>query len=348
MAPAFFWSGERMQSRISLEPGLSIMRVASNLAGLCVLRNARDLVGLVCGHYLRIGLTHIRFIDDGSSDDSYEFLSRLARKEKRISVTRLSTPIFRQQELMSETANELQRCGFTMILPFDIDEFWHVSGPLLEARYARHSEISFSGRWINFVQNQTETQAAPARLLNVKYSAPALDDADQDAVTSFRRPFVCVSETKVAFKAARPVQLDWGQHRLLIGPEYRDPSRYEIFHLPFRCRGEILTRALDHEPRRALMRDSASNAWQSLFFREAVLANRIDELWHANSADSDGFLNCGGERIPLVRDYRLRSVLLKAAAYLALRHPWVLVSRPTIGNYYSTARIAGGRLPAKH
>ena len=141
------------------------MRAASNLAGLCILRNARDLIGLVCGHYLRIGLTHIRFIDDGSTDGSYEFLSRLAHREKRISLMQVSAPIFRQQELISEAANDLQRCGFTMILPFDIDEFWLVSGPQLEVRYAQHPEISFSGRWINFVQNETATKATPARLL---------------------------------------------------------------------------------------------------------------------------------------------------------------------------------------
>jgi hypothetical protein len=322
--------GVRCGSRIvvGLAELLGIMRAASNLAGLCILRNARDLIGLVCGHYLRIGLTHIRFIDDKSSDDSYEFLSRLARKETRISVMQVSAPMFRQQELISETANELQRCGFTMILPFDIDEFWLVSGPQLEARYAQHPEISFSGRWINFVQDGTETKATPARLLKVKYSAPALRDADQDTVTSFRRPFVCFSTRKVAFKATRPVQLDWGQHMLKTGPRHNDPFCYEIFHLPLRSRGEILTRALDHEPRRALLRDSSTSAWQSLFFREAVLADRTDELWRGNSADSDGFLNCGGERIPLVRDYRLRSTLLKAAAYLALRHPWVLGSPP--------------------
>jgi Glycosyl transferase family 2 len=301
------------------------MRAGSNLAGLCILRNARDLIALVCGHYLRIGLAHIRFIDDGSTDGSYEFLSRLAHREKRISLMQVSAPIFRQQELISEAANDLQRRGFTMILPFDIDEFWLVSGPQLEVRYARHPEISFSGRWINFVQNETATQATPARLLSVKYSAPALGDVNQDTVTSFRRPFVCFSTRKVAFKATRPVQLDWGQHALITGPECSDPFCYEIFHLPLRCRSEILTRGLDHEPRRALLRNNPTSAWQSLFFREAVLANRTDELWHTNSADSDGCLNCGGERIQLVRDYRLRSMLLKAAGYLALRYPWVLI-----------------------
>ena len=301
------------------------MPVASNLAGVCIVRNARDLIAFVCGHYLRIGLTHIRFIDDGSSDGTYEFLFQLARHEKRVSVAQVNAQEFRQGELMSEAAAELVHRGFAIILPFDVDEFWNISGPLLEDRYARHLEISFSGHWINFVQSRRVTRATPARLLGVKYSAPVLHDANQATVTSFKRPFVCFSTTKIAFKTARPVRLHVGQHSLETGPQHSDPTRYDIFHLPFRCKDEIAVRALDHEPRRAPLRQHASIAWQSFFFREAYLTSRTDDLWRANSADSDGFLNCGGERIPLAHDYRLRTVLVKAIGYLALRYPRCLL-----------------------
>jgi hypothetical protein len=50
------------------------------------------------------------------------------------------------------------------------------------------------------------------------------------------------------------------------------------------------------------------------------LAGRTDEIWLANSADGEGFLNCGGERIPLIRDRRLQALLLKSYAYLAMHH----------------------------
>jgi len=296
------------------------MRVARNLAGVCVVRNARDLIGLVCGHYLRIGLGHVRFIDDGSSDGTYELLSRLARKEKRISVSRVSNAEFRQAELISEVANELLRSGFSIILPFDSDEFWNVSGAVLEKRYARSPQIMFRGQWINFVPSERATNPQQLHLLCIKHSAPILDDADEDTITTFKRPFVCFTTWKIGFKAVSPVELGVGQHALNKGPKECDSIRYQIFHLPFRNRSELIKRALDHEPRRAPLRNSPHDSWQSHFHREAVLAGRTDDLWRANSADGNGLLNCNGESIALNRDHRLQTIILKSYAHVALRY----------------------------
>ena len=137
------------------------MRIAKGVAGICIVRNARDLIGLTGGHYLRMGLGHIRFIDDESSDGTYDLLLRLASKERRISVSQVTHGEFRQAELMSEAANELICRGFSIILPFDVDEFWNVSGPMLEKRYAADPEITFNGKWINFVQSGKATTAWP-------------------------------------------------------------------------------------------------------------------------------------------------------------------------------------------
>jgi hypothetical protein len=295
------------------------MSIAKNLAGICIVRNAQDLIGLACGHYLRIGLAHIKFIDDGSTDGTYELLTRLSRQEKRISVARVNHTVFRQAELMSEGATELIRRGFSIILPFDADEFWNVSGPDLERRYAPSSEIAFFGQWINFVHRETATMRR-YYLLGVKHSAPVLADSNEATITTYRRPFVCATEAKVAFKARRPVELNKGQHALVAGPSERDPTDYEIFHLPLRNKNEIIKRGLDREPRTAPLRDSPSLGWQSRFHREAVLADRADEVWRANSADKDGFLNCNDERIALKRDRRLQMILAKSYAYVALRY----------------------------
>lgn len=300
------------------------MRVATKLAGVCVVRNACDLIGLVCGHYLRIGLGHIRFIDDGSIDGTREFLVRFARNEQRISVQLADKAIFHQAELVSEAANELIRRGFSMILPFDVDEFWNVSGPALQKHYANNAEIAFRGHWINFVQGGEAKSAGPFYLLRVKYRAPVLEDASQDNVCSFKRPFVGVTTTKIGFKAVRQIELDVGQHNLATGPQECDARRYEIFHLPLRNRDQIAARGLDHEPRRAPLRGHPLVSWQSLFHRQAVLAGRTDDVWSANSADRDGFLNCGGERIALRRDRRLQRLLLNSYAYVALRYRMLL------------------------
>jgi hypothetical protein len=269
---------------------------------------------------LGIGLTHIKFIDDGSSDGTFEILSRLARQEKRVSVLRVSNTQFRQADLMSEAVNELIHHGFSLILPFDADEFWNVSGPALESRYSSYREITFSGRWNNFVKRVSTTKVRPFYLWDVKYRAPYLDDANQESVTAFRRPFVCSTATKIGFKASKPVRVSQGQHSLEAASLEHDTHSYEIFHLPFRNRNEINKRALDYEPRRAPLRPNPSTSWQSFFHRQAVLAGRIDDIWRANSADRNGFLNCNGERVPLIRDRRLQRMMLKGYAYVALRY----------------------------
>jgi hypothetical protein len=135
-------------------------RIATHVAGVCIVRDACDLIGLVCGHYLRIGLAHIRIIDDGSTDGTHEFLRYLAGKTPRLSIVRVDDTQFRQAELMSDAANELICQGFQIILPFDVDEFWDVNGPRLEERYAWDREIIFRGHWINFVQTTKATEAS--------------------------------------------------------------------------------------------------------------------------------------------------------------------------------------------
>jgi hypothetical protein len=288
-------------------------------------RNACDLAGIVCGHYLRIGLGHLRFIDDGSSDGTYRLLSELARKEKRISLHRVNNTEFYQAQLMSEAANELIQAGFSLILPFDVDEFWDVSGPALERRCADRSEIAFTGRRTNFVHSTTATRARRWYLVGVKHSAPILADAIPDTVMAYKRPWVCATlPSKVGFKTARAVELDKGQHRLIVGPTEIDDHPYEVFHLPLRNKSELMKRAVDREPRVAPLRSHPKIGWQSTFHHQAALAGRIDEVWLANSADANGFLNCYGQPIALRRDIRLRTLILKSYAYVALRYGMLL------------------------
>jgi len=156
--------------------------------------------------------------------------------------------------------------------------------------------------------------------LRVKYSAPVLDDASEEAVNSFKRPFVCFTTTKIGFKSLQSIELTAGQHSLVKGPKESDFTRYEIFHLPLRSQSELLKRVLDHQPRREALRRAPSKSWQSRVHYEGVLAVRTEEIWQANSADRYGFLNCNGERIALHRDRRLQQIIAKGLFYFALRY----------------------------
>lgn len=54
---------------------MAIGRYSPSVAGACVVRDARDIIPSICGHYLRVGPALIAFIDVGSTDGTFEFLS---------------------------------------------------------------------------------------------------------------------------------------------------------------------------------------------------------------------------------------------------------------------------------
>jgi hypothetical protein len=302
-----------------------MLPVAEKVAGVCIVRDARDLIPFLCGHYLRIGFDHVAFIDDGSSDGTFEFLSRLARRTQRVSVKRVFENEFNQRIHVTETANALIATGYEIIVPFDADEFWCVEARGLEELLATQSNIAFNGEWVNFVQRRKRLLPRPFDLFGMTFRAPALADANQATVTGFLRPFVSYVEKKVAFKTNSAVEVSLGQHVLLSGPDKFCDKIFEIFHLPIRSRSEIEKRGLNHEPRRAKIRADSGESWQSVFHREIVLAGKADAVWAANSADRNGRLDVYGTPQELTRDGRLRHLLILAATHLLVHfRTWAL------------------------
>ena len=223
---------------------------------------------------------------------------------------------FKQNELMNAAVNSLVEAGYQIIVPFDSDEFWDIDVKDVVRRYSAKQEKTFFGRWTNFVQSVELRNARAFGLFHIRYRAIAMSDANQEKVTSFRRPFVCHSDVKAAFKTSKPVELQLGQHALGRRPK-KSKRTFEIFHVPIRYRSEIEKRGMNYEPRRAVMRTNPSQSWQSAFHREVVVRNAIDEVWKANSACRDGYIDAYGDRFPLVPDLRLRRLLMKASIYLA-------------------------------
>jgi hypothetical protein len=293
-----------------------MLPVAERVAGVCIVRDARDLIPFLCGHYLRIGFGHVAFIDDGSSDGTFEFLSRLARRTQRVSVKRVVEDQFNQRAHVTETVNALIAAGYAIIVPFDADEFWRIEAHRLEELLATQSNIAFNGEWINFVQGRKRLLPRPFDLFGMTFRAPALADANQATITGFLRPFVSYVEKKVAFKTNSAVEVSLGQHVLLSGPDKFYDKIFEIFHLPIRSLYEIEKRGLNYEPRRAKARTDPGVNWQSAFHREIVLAGKVDAVWAANSADRNGRLDVYGTPQELTRDERLRHLLILAATHL--------------------------------
>jgi hypothetical protein len=100
------------------------------------LRNAIDLVPYICGHYLRCGFELLCFLDDGSTDGTFELLEHVAAVTRRVRVGRVErSDDFRQNQpdVITSAVNDLIAEGFDIVLPFDIDEFWNVTAIISSA-----------------------------------------------------------------------------------------------------------------------------------------------------------------------------------------------------------------------
>ena len=292
---------------------------SDRVAGVCVVRNAVDLVPFLCGHYLHAGFAHLHFVDDGSCDGTFEYLTKVTRRTGRVSVRQVRNETLAQQALMNEAANALIASGYPIVVPFDADEFWAADAGRFARQLADVATGVLPGRWINFVQARECLASRWHRLFGMRFQTSDLPQSGQDGVSGYTQSFVCTSATKVAFKAREPVDLRLGQHSLGGVPTPDNIRPFDIFHLPLRSRDEIVKRGLDYEPRRAPVRCGPQESWQSAFHAKAVGDGKVDAIWAANSYDANGRLDIYGVKSALMPDDRLRSLLLRAAWHLFSR-----------------------------
>lgn len=293
-------------------------RVVSNAAALCVIRDAVEMVPLLTGHYLRLGFGRVSFVDDGSTDGTFEALECIAAKTTRVSVTRVLNDQFVQSSLASDAANALIDEGYRFVLPFDSDEFWHLSSSDVKELARYDAPAQFVGTLINFVQSRHISVPRRFSLLSVRYRVGAGPKSNRSKVLRFETPWILKAGQKVCFWSRDPVVLGRGYHKLKGNVGDRLERGFQIFHLPLRSKYELTKRGLNYEVRRDPGR-RPRESWQSRFHREVALSGRTDDVWAANSSERAGRLDAYGRSIPLVRDTRLRRVFLMAATYMRLK-----------------------------
>jgi hypothetical protein len=290
-----------------------------SVAGACVLRDCVDIVPFLCGHYLRMGFAQIAFIDDGSTDGTYELLQRVAKRTPRVSVRQVRLERFEQPALMTEAVNELVAAGHSIVVPFDSDEFWDAAAATFRSILAPFTEAVVEGHWVNFVQRRSRFASRRLGLFGATHRAPHLPDAEQATITTYTGSFLCFSTQKIAIKTASPIKIERGQHGLAVGPREVCGASLEILHLPFRSRDEILKRGLNYEPRRAMVRNDRDMSWQSAFFSEAVADGKLDVVWAAHSCDLNGQIGIYGKPLAAAEDHLLRRTLIWAGWHFLTR-----------------------------
>ncbi len=282
-----------------------------------MIKDAVDIVPFLCGHYLRSGFDRLVFIDDGSTDGTLELLSSIGRRTKQVVVERAGSSAFRQKDLVNAAANAMIAAGYQIIFPFDSDEFWNLDSARI--RIAATQPGVFVGRWVQFVQDRSETGFSRRGLLKATYRAPIYEGMGSQLVRDYQRPLLCHTLPKVGFRAEGEVSIVFGQHALRDGPSTVLASDLEVFHLPLRTAAVIDRRAAHAE--RTFVDARPKQNWQAGYFRDEARAGRQAILWAANSASSDGFLDLPNSRVLLIEDRRLSRLLRRAWIYMAIRHP---------------------------
>jgi hypothetical protein len=312
---------------------------SQSVAGACVLRDCVDIVPFLCGHYLRMGFAHLAFVDDGSTDGTYELLQRIAKRTSRVFVKQVHTASFQQPALVTAVVNGLIATGHSIIVPFDSDEFWDADATKFRSILAPSTEAVVEGRWVNFVQRKSRLRSTRLGLFSATHRAPHLPDAGQEKITTYTNSFLCFSIRKIAIKTAKPVKIERGQHVLAVGPQEVCGTKLEVLHLPFRSRAEILKRGLNYEPRRAMIREDRTVSWQSAFFGEAVASGKSDIVWAAHSCDSNGQIDIYGKPLAAAEDHRLRRTLIWAG--------WHFLTRTGLSPFMRTSNNKGARHAAE-
>ena len=312
----------RWRDRFRTQPTPSALDlVVPRTAGVLIVRDALDVVPLVVGHHLRVGLERIHVIDDGSTDGTSELLEEMARRTPRVTHHRVIGEDDPQLETVSEAGNRLIEEGARLVVPFDADEFWDVTADQLETWVSDDRPRSLTSAWVNFAQSRENTYPRAGGMLDVRHRAELSADATEEAVGGFRESFLQYGPIpKAMVRAHAPVAFSRGQHDVHLEGEPgllpREPSGVDVLHVPLRWKSELTKRAFNYEPRRARQRTHAGDSWQSLFHLRVVEDERDEEVWAANSADASGHLDVYGRPVELVSDDRVHRAVRGAGEVL--------------------------------
>lgn len=282
------------------------------IAGICVVRNEADIIGVAVRHHLSLGLDHVLVLDNGSSDGTVDALAHLARRLPIL--WSRDDSAYRQVELRKGLAEDAVARGADWIVSFDADELWVPVGKTLAAVLAAAREAAGLGvRVRTFVQRREERVATARSLLTMtrRVAEPVGPvESTRELVESGAISFAeMLYPAKVVARATPGVELGPGSHWIEHPAAPSIETRALVcLHAPLRARALLDAKA--EQGRR--LQEAGEPEWLGWHVRRwARLAERggLDAEWAANSYDAAGALEVAGRSRPLVEDRTLSDLV---------------------------------------
>jgi len=142
------------------------------VAGLMIVRDEADILGVNLAHHRNIGIDEFWVIDNGSTDATTDTLRREAARGG-VHWRRDDGP-FVQSAMTTELARDAHRGGADWVVAVDADEFWVTDGRDLRAllRAVDDDVASLAADVVNYVQGRWVTTARAGSLLTMTRRAP--------------------------------------------------------------------------------------------------------------------------------------------------------------------------------
>ena len=286
------------------------------VVGICMVRNAVDIVRVNVLHHLSLGLDRIVLVDNMSTDGTVRVLEEMSRRDSRLRWSQEDGP-HPQARVFTRLAREAHHEGADWVLPIDVDEFWHVRSAKLKTILAKSESVAIRVQVINFVQQRSQLESTPDALLHMTWRVPQPVGSPEEAAELVASGQIAHVEARYPAKwIVRPtqtVEISHGNHHLagIVGG-LENSDEIVCLHAPLRSRAALYAKAI-HGRRVEEAGGKPGESWHVRRFRRLAEEDRMEQEWAANSYE-DGCLNVFGVRHPLVYDPTLCNVLKPSLA----------------------------------